>query len=62
VFDVYFEIKNTPNQKLETTEHIAEKYEIHPSTIFKARTKMVRLGLIAKARYGWQFCSIFKNI
>jgi hypothetical protein len=58
---IYFEIKNAPNQRLETTDHIADKYDLHPATIVKARTKMVRLGLITKQRYGWQFCSVFKN-
>ena len=58
---IYFEIKNAEKQKLPTTEHIPKKYDLNPATMLKARTKMVRLGLITKQRYGWAFCSVFKN-
>lgn len=58
---IYFEIKNAEKQRLLTTEHIAEKFELNKATVIKARTKMVRLGLITKQRYGWQFCSVFRN-
>lgn len=58
---IYFEIKNAPKQRIESTDYIAEQYGLHPSTVIKARAKMVRLGLIVKQAYGWQFCSVFKN-
>jgi len=58
---IYFEIKNAEKQRLPTTEHIPEKYDINRATVIKARTKMVSLGLISKQRYGWIFCSVFKN-
>ena len=58
---IFFEIKNAERQKIETTDYIAEKYGLNPSTVIKARTKMVRLGIIAKYGCYWQFCSVFKN-
>jgi hypothetical protein len=58
---IYFEIKNAEDRRLESTDHIAAKYDLSPSTVIKARAKMARLGLIAKMKYGWQFCSVFKN-
>jgi len=58
---IYFEIKNAEKQRLPTTGHIPEKFDLNKATVLKARTKMVRLGLITKQRYGWVFCSVFKN-
>ena len=58
---IFFEIKNAEKQRLPTTNHIPEKYELNKATVLKARTKMVRLGLITKQRYGWVFCSVFRN-
>jgi hypothetical protein len=58
---IYFEIKNAPNQKIHSLDHIAVQYSIHPSAVAKVRAKMVRLGLIVKQVYGWQFASVFKN-
>ena len=58
---IYFEIKNAPKQRIDSTDHIADEYGLHPSTVIKTRAKMVRLGLIVKQRYGWQFCSVFRN-
>ena len=58
---IYFEIKNAPDQRLDSTDRIAEKYGLHPASVNRARTKMTRLGLITKGRYGWQFCTVFKS-
>lgn len=58
---IFFEIKNAEKQRLPATGHIPEKYDLNKATVLKARTKMVRLGLITKQSYGWQFCSVFRN-
>ena len=58
---IYFEMKNAPDQKIHTLDHISAQYGIHPSAVAKVRAKMVRLGLIVKQAYGWQFASVFKN-
>ena len=58
---IYFEIKNAEDQKLDSLDHIPDKYGLSVSTVQKARVKMSRIGLIVKQRYGWQFSSIFRN-
>jgi len=58
---IYFEIKNAPDQKIHTLDHISAQYSIHPSAVAKVRSKMVRFGLIVKQAHGWQFASVFKN-
>jgi predicted transcriptional regulator len=56
---VFFEIKNAQNQRLETTDHIAQKYDLRQSSITKARTKMTRIGLIRKREGFWIFSTVF---
>ena len=56
---VFFEIKNARNQRLETTDHIAQKYDLRQSSITKARTKMTRIGLIGKREGFWIFSTVF---
>jgi hypothetical protein len=52
---ILFDIKNAPDQRLDTTDHIAEKYSLSQSAITKARAKMSRLGLIRKREGHWIF-------
>lgn len=56
---IFFEIKNTKDQKLDTTDHIAAKYGLGQSSITKARTKMSRIGLIRKRDGYWIYSSVF---
>ncbi|RJR23645.1 MAG: hypothetical protein C4582_05280 [Desulfobacteraceae bacterium] len=56
---IFFEINNAKNQKLYTTDHIAEKYGLAQSSITKARTKMTRIGLIRKRDGYWIYSSVF---
>ena len=56
---VFFEIKNARSQRLETTDHISQKYELSQSSITKARTKMTRIGLIRKREGFWIFSTVF---
>ena len=56
---IFFEIKNGRDQKLETTDHIANTYELSPSSVTKARSKMSRLGLIRKREGCWIFSTVF---
>lgn len=56
---IFFEIKNAKDQKLGTTDHIAKKYGLRPSSITKSRTKMSRIGLIGKRNGYWIFSSVF---
>jgi len=58
---IFFEMKNAPKQRLESTDHIAEKYGLSQSSITKVRAKMTRIGLIRKVGYYWIFSSILKN-
>ncbi len=56
---IFFEIKNAPHQRLNTTDSIAKKYNLSQSAITKARTKMTRIGLIRKREGYWIFSTIF---
>jgi len=56
---ILFEIKNSPNQRLDTTDHIAKKYSLSQSALTKARTKMTRIGLIRKREGHWIFSTTF---
>ena len=56
---IFFEIKNAKDQKLETTDHIANTYGLSQSSVTKARTKMTRIGLIRKRDGHWIYSSIF---
>ena len=56
---ILFEIKNSPNQRLNTTDHIAKKYSLSQSALTKARTKMARIGLIRKREGYWIFSTVF---
>ena len=56
---ILFEIKNSPNQRLDTTDHIAKKYALSQSALTKARTKMTRIGLIRKRGGYWIFSTVF---
>ncbi len=56
---IFFEIKNSPNQRLNTTDHIAKKYALSQSALTKARTKMTRMGLIRKREGHWIFSTTF---
>ena len=59
---ILFEIKNSPNQRLNTTDHIAKKYSLSQSALTKARTKMTRIGLIRKREGHWIFSTTFFKI
>ena len=54
-----FEIKNSPNQRLDTTDNIAKKYRLSQSALTKTRTKMTRIGLIRKREGHWIFSTTF---
>jgi hypothetical protein len=56
---ILFEIKISPNQRLDTTDHIAKKYALSQSALTKARTKMTRIGLIRKRKGYWTFSTTF---
>lgn len=56
---IFFEIKNAKDQKLDTTDHIAEKYGLGQSSVTKARAKMTRIGLIRKRDGYWIYSSVF---
>jgi len=56
---IFFEIKNTKDQRLETTDHISDKYGLSQSSVNKARTKMSRVGLIRKREGCWIFSTVF---
>ena len=56
---ILFEIKNSLNQRLNTTDHIAKKYRLSQSALTKARTKMTRIGLIRKREGYWIFSTVF---
>jgi len=56
---ILFEIKNAPEQRLVTTDSIAKKYGLSQSALTKARSKMVRIGLIRKRDGYWIFSTTF---
>ena len=56
---IFFEIKNAKDQRLESTDHIADKHNLSQASINKARTKMSRLGLIRKREGYWIFSTVF---
>ena len=56
---IFFEIKNAPHQRLDTTDHIENEYGISQSAVTKARTKMNRIGLIRKRDGYWIFSTVF---
>ena len=56
---IFIELKNAENQKLQSTDYIADKYNLSQSTLTKARTKMSRLGLIQYRMGYWQFSNRF---
>lgn len=60
---IFFEIKNARNQRLVTTDHIANEFNLSQSSLTKARTKMSRIGLIRKREGYWIFStSFFKTL
>jgi len=56
---ILFEIKNSPNQRLNTTDSIAKKYSLSQSALTKVRTKMTRIGLIRKGKAIGSFSTVF---
>ena len=58
---IFFEIKNAPNQRLDTTNHIGKEYGISQSAITKARAKMNRIGLVRKRDGYWIFSTVFEK-
>ena len=56
---IFFEIKNSPYQRLDTTDHIGTEYGISQSAVTKARAKMNRIGLIRKRGGYWIFSTGF---
>jgi len=56
---ILFEIKDSPNQRLDTTDNIAKKYSLSQSALTKARSKMTRIGLIRKREGHWIFSTVF---
>lgn len=61
---IYCEIKNASEQQIESTDHIAHKYNLSQSVISKARAKMSRqgFGLIHRNRHGfWRLSMRFQG-
>jgi hypothetical protein len=58
---IFFEIKNAKDQKLDTTDHIANKYGVGHSSVTKTKAKMSRIGLIRKREGYWGFSTVFFN-
>ena len=58
---MYSELRNATEKKLESFNHIPFKYSIKESVMVKARSKMARLGLIAKYGGYWTFSRAFEN-
>ena len=58
---IFFELRNSKNQRLDSFEFIADKYDLSKSAIWKARTKMSRIGLIRKREGQWHFSTVFAN-
>lgn len=58
---IFFELRNARNQRLYTFEFIADKYGLSKSAVWKARTKMSRIGLIRKREGQWHFSTVFAN-
>jgi len=58
---IFFELRNARDQHLESFEFIADKYGLSASAVWKARTKMSRIGLIRKREGLWHFSTVFAN-
>jgi len=58
---IFREIKNSQNQRIESTYYIVEKYGLSQSCVIKARVKMARIGLIVKREGYWKFSTVFAN-
>ena len=60
---IIFEIRNSSYQKARPYKlnKIPKKYDINKSSFFKARSKMQRIGLIAKSAGYWKFSDGFTN-
>jgi len=58
---ILFEIKNSKDQRLASTDHIAQKYGLPLSIISKVRAKMKRIGLIRRRDGNWIFSSTFST-
>lgn len=58
---IIFELRKARDQKLETLNHIPDKFKISPSSFCKARSIMTRVGLIKKTGKRWGFSSRFEK-
>jgi hypothetical protein len=58
---IFFELRNSRHQRLDSFDFIAEKYGLSTSAVWKARTKMTRIGLIRKRGGQWHFSTVFSN-
>jgi hypothetical protein len=56
---IFFEIRGSLSMRVATTDHVAKKYNLSPSSVTKARAKMVRVGLIRRRQGYWQFSTVF---
>jgi len=56
---ILVEIKNSKEQRLDSTNHIPGKYGLPASIISKVRAKMTRIGLIRKYQEAWILSSTF---
>lgn len=56
---IFCTLKNSSHKKITTTDMIASEYGLSQSAITKARSKMVKIGLIVRRQGFWQFSSVF---
>ena len=58
---IFFELRNAAGQRLQTLNHIPDKYGISHSCFTKARAKMKRIGLISQSQGDWIFSGVFEG-
>lgn len=56
---IFFELRNAKDQRLDSFDHIADKFDLSTSAVWKARSKMTRIGLIRKREGYWHFSTVF---
>ena len=56
---IFCTLKNSSDKKITSTDMIASDCGLSQSAVTKARSKMVKIGLIARRQGFWQFSSVF---
>ena len=56
---IFCTLKNSPAKKITSTDKIASEYGLSQSAVTKTRSKMVKIGLVARRQGFWQFSSVF---